>query len=91
VFEIQALAGIPQILTLLDEHCGDQTRAEALQQFREDLADTAVHLRDGWAPKREAAHQSARSNTGVRRNPVLPGDNDLCPCGSGKKHKLCCS
>jgi hypothetical protein len=55
VFEIQALAGIPQILSLLDEHCGDQTRAEALQQFRLDLADTAAHLYEGWAPRRQQA------------------------------------
>lgn len=51
------------------------------------------------APKREqvakpdAPNSRATSDgttTGARHKNKLVGDNDLCPCGSGKKYKKCC-
>lgn len=26
----------------------------------------------------------------IRKAGAVPGRNDLCPCGSGKKYKYCC-
>lgn len=37
-------------------------------------------------PKRE----KSRSNLEPYRRPKLPGRNEKCPCGSGKKAKRCC-
>lgn len=50
---------------------------------------TSLLIRD----KKAAASQDTRQNAEARRQPIrkdkLPGRNDPCPCGSGKKFKNC--
>ena len=50
-------------------------------------------VREAAPEQRAAANQDTRQNAEARRQPVhkekLPGRNDPCPCGSGKKFKNC--
>ncbi|MEG2521041.1 MAG: preprotein translocase subunit SecA [Christensenellaceae bacterium] len=45
-------------------------------------------------PQRRQSAQTANANAGEAKMPVhvekIPGRNDPCPCGSGKKYKNCC-
>ncbi|MEG2203301.1 MAG: SEC-C metal-binding domain-containing protein, partial [Christensenellaceae bacterium] len=45
-------------------------------------------------PQRRQSAQTANANAGEAKMPVhvekIPGRNDSCPCGSGKKYKNCC-
>lgn len=43
-----------------------------------------------WLPKRRADYEAIRPPTTVRRETPKVGRNDPCPCGSGRKYKLCC-
>ena len=85
-FAIQALAEIPQMLTLLDEFRGDKSREAMFALYRDSLADDADFLLDAWTKAR--AHAAAATS---RRAAPKVGRNDPCPCGSGKKHKKCCA
>ena len=70
------------------------------QPQRQQYTETKQNLDGGGAPQREqltneGQRQAAQSDTRPQqpRNPVvkdkLPGRNDPCPCGSGKKFKNC--
>ena len=51
--------------------------------------DHAAGLGHGEHQDPDAHHQIAGPQT-VTRDPPKPGRNDPCPCGSGKKFKMCC-
>jgi len=88
-FAIQALAEVPEMLKLLDEIRGDESREAMLEDYRESLADDADFLLDAWAAAR--AQPASRSPEATfRRDAPKVGRNDPCPCGSGKKYKKCC-
>jgi uncharacterized protein len=43
-----------------------------------------------WMPKRRADFEAVRAAGTVRRQGPKVGRNEPCPCGSGRKFKLCC-
>jgi hypothetical protein len=51
-FAIQALAEIPQMLELLDEFRGEDSRENMLARYRESLADDAGFLLEAWGEAR---------------------------------------
>jgi len=89
-FAIQTLAEIPQMLELLDDLRGEDSREVMLAGYRESLADDADLLREMWSEKR-AHPPSAPPETTFRREGIKVGRNDPCPCGSAKKYKKCCA
>jgi uncharacterized protein len=52
-------------------------------EFVESLASRVLAIRDYWLPGRKA-------KATIRHAQPIPGRNDPCPCGSGKKFKKCC-
>lgn len=43
-----------------------------------------------WLPQRHADYEAVLAAKPMRRERLRVGRNDPCPCGSGKKFKLCC-
>ncbi len=72
-----------------DEEAGAAGGKPVSTESREDMVDDALiaayDLRDYW---REAQFERERVKEPIRREPKV-GRNDPCPCGSGKKFKLC--
>lgn len=87
------------IMLLAHEHDPDPAMRPkpVAPENREELLETIIagltsiyryfepHRRSGLQAQREDAHTPLR-----RRGPKV-GRNDSCPCGSGKKYKLCCA
>ncbi len=48
------------------------------------------NLNEGRGAELNKAEDKKVTTKTVTSNPVKPGRNDLCPCGSGKKYKKCC-
>ncbi len=70
----------------------DEVREAAPEQHIEQhYNEEKVDLDD--PAQAAAANQDTRENAAAAREPIvkdkLPGRNDLCPCGSGKKFKNC--
>ena len=67
---------------------------ETYQAMLDDLPDCAVKIHEWWRKKFVASlptkSGTARYGT-VRRDAPKVSPNALCPCGSGKKYKRCCS
>lgn len=68
----------------------DEVEAEPIEESeREDLVDEMIEgvleIYDRLAPAREQALKPAT----FRHESELPGRNDPCSCGSGRKYKLC--
>ena len=59
-----------------------EERAEIEQDCEEDLPQAVVDIYRFWLAKRGVAT--------IRNDEPRIGRNDPCPCGSGKKFKLCC-
>jgi len=57
--------------------------AERHDAFAESLAECVLSIRDYWMQVRKATST-------IRHDSPVPGRNDPCPCGSGKKFKRCC-
>ena len=53
------------------------------EEFAESLAERVLAIQDYWLPVRKA-------KSTIRHTQPIPGRNDPCPCGSGKKFKKCC-
>ena len=68
-----------------DEKNGVAQSPEARDGMVADALVAAYDLRDYW---REAQFERERVKEPIRRAPKV-GRNDPCPCGSGKKFKLC--
>lgn len=64
----------------------DKTLADRHEEFVTMLPGCVLGIKDFWDSVRrtKAAFQS------VRHEAPVPGRNDPCPCGSGKKYKKCC-
>ena len=77
-------AQIPEIQREEVREAAPEQRSQRYTEQKDDLTNPA---------QRAAANQDTRQNTEARRQPVhkekLPGRNDPCPCGSGKKFKNC--
>ncbi|MGE5468961.1 MAG: UPF0149 family protein [Ignavibacteria bacterium] len=53
------------------------------KEFADSLSDCVLAIQDYWLPVRKA-------KSTIRHEQAVPGRNDPCPCGSGKKFKKCC-
>ena len=77
-------AQIPEIQREEVREAAPEQRSQRYTEQKADLDNPAQHA---------AANQDTRQNAEVRRQPIrkdkLPGRNDPCPCGSGKKFKNC--
>lgn len=77
-------AQIPEIQREEVREAAPEQRSQLYTEQKDDLTNPA---------QRAAANQDTRQNAEARRQPVhkekLPGRNDPCPCGSGKKFKNC--
>lgn len=69
---------------------GDVDDPDALAWFRSelDLEMLAVLLARFEAARRRLIEEAARF--APARRAAVPGRNDPCPCGSGRKYKKCC-
>ena len=77
-------AQIPEIQREEVREAAPEQRSQRYTEQKDDLTNPA---------QRAAANQDTRQNAEARRQPIhkekLPGRNDPCPCGSGKKFKNC--
>ena len=77
-------AQIPEIQHEEVREAAPEQRSQRYTEQKDDLTNPA---------QRAAANQDTRQNAEARRQPIhkekLPGRNDPCPCGSGKKFKNC--
>jgi uncharacterized protein len=64
----------------------DALTPEEMEASIDAIRPAALALHDYWISQPEAIPQVPRPVTVDK----LPGRNDLCPCGSGKKYKQCC-
>ena len=64
----------------------DAVRGEVI----EAMAMGAAQLYRHFGPARRAASRAERQALTFRRTAAKPGRNEPCPCGSGRKFKLCC-
>lgn len=84
------------IMMLEHEHDEDpETRSPEIEpDKRQELINyLVVGLNRAYryfAPHRRAAALASRQGSTFRRSAPKPGRNDPCPCGSGRKFKLCC-
>ena len=84
---------IPEIQQEEVREAAPEQHSQRYQETKEN-ADQPVQERLVDENQRAAAHHDTRSQaTEVNRTPIrkdkLPGPNDPCPCGSGKKFKKC--
>ncbi len=73
---------------------------EMIKNIQQDAVKMILHVRidrDHGAPKREKVAEPVTASHGgdgpkkpVARSSEKVGRNDPCPCGSGKKYKMCC-
>lgn len=66
-----------------------------VESIREDTVRMllTVRIQKNTPPQREQVAKPDAPNAGsitMTSSKKKPGDNDLCPCGSGKKYKKCC-
>jgi preprotein translocase subunit SecA len=64
-----------------------------IEAIREDTVRMllTVRIQKNVVPQREQVAKPDAPNAGsIRMTKKRPGDNDPCPCGSGKKYKKCC-
>lgn len=64
-----------------------------IESIREDTVRMllTVRIQKNVVPQREQVAKPDAPNAGsIRMAKKKPGDNDMCPCGSGKKYKKCC-
>jgi preprotein translocase subunit SecA len=77
-------AQIPEIQREEVREAAPEQRSQRYTEQKDDLTNPV---------QRAAANQDTRQNAEARRQPIhkekLPGRNDPCPCGSGKKFKNC--
>lgn len=75
---------IPEIQREEVREAAPEQRSQRYTEQKDDLTNPA---------QRAAANLDTRQNAEARRQPIhkekLPGRNDPCPCGSGKKFKNC--
>ena len=66
-----------------------KTGSSTNRPYPQDMGDTfgqAVRRMGGWGPYYKWLHQQRQPIVSKR----LPGRNEPCHCGSGKKFKKCC-
>ena len=76
---------IPEMQQEDVKEAAPQQRSQRYNEQKEDLNDPAQQA--------AASHDTRESAQQINRTPIvkekMPGRNDPCPCGSGKKFKNC--
>lgn len=84
IVSILMRAQIPEIQREEVREAAPEQRSQQYTEQKDELTDPG---------QKAAASQDTRQNAEARRLPIrkdkLPGRNDPCPCGSGKKFKNC--
>ena len=84
IVSILMRAQIPEIQREEVREAAPEQRSQQYTEQKDELTDPG---------QKAAASQDTRQNAAARRQPIrkdkLPGRNDPCPCGSGKKFKNC--
>lgn len=84
IVSILMRAQIPEIQREEVREAAPEQRSQQYTEQKDELTDPG---------QKAAASQDMRQNAEARRQPIrkdkLPGRNDPCPCGSGKKFKNC--
>lgn len=84
IVSILMRAQIPEIQREEVREAAPEQRSQRYTEQKDELTDPG---------QKAAASQDTRQNAEARRQPIrkdkLPGRNDPCPCGSGKKFKNC--
>lgn len=70
----------PQLRAEIDFAPGDEAKFAA--HWKENLVDCVIEAHDYWLEARLTPDT-------IRRDAPKVGRNDPCPCGSGRKYKLC--
>jgi uncharacterized protein len=78
--------GWDRLKTLVDNHPDTDARH---QQWVDRIAPAAKQIHAYWLARRAAETETIRSRQRPIRKAALPGRNDPCPCGSGRKFKQC--
>lgn len=63
---------------------------EAYKQFFEYADDTYQRLAEAWKRNQARTESQRAVRESARKGTLRVGRNDPCPCGSGKKYKMCC-
>lgn len=66
-----------------------QLNPEEVVALMESMGDTVMGIKEFWLPWRRRLAEEERTGRTVRVEKRI-GRNDPCPCGSGKKYKVCC-
>lgn len=77
---------VDEAIQLLTESCGLKSLRD-IEQLTE-LVFTLSNSIPRWYNKGYSPEEMAARLSGKRS--AMPGRNDPCPCGSGRKYKLCC-
>ena len=84
IVSILMRAQIPEIQREEVREAAPEQRSQQYTEQKDELTDPG---------QKAASSQDTRQNAEARRQPIrkdkLPGRNDPCPCGSGKKFKNC--
>ena len=80
------MADVDAVRQALGADADDETRLSWLAESAQAARGLFALWREVGLPEPLAADIAAPA-TAVR---AAAGRNDLCPCGSGKKYKLCC-
>lgn len=83
---LQALIDDPDLAALIEPFDAADVR-ESARSFTSRLVDTLLGAPLDVFPERP--QRASRSRAPVRRAVAKVGRNDACPCGSGKKYKVC--
>ena len=78
--------GWDQLKTLVDN---EPDAASTHQQWVDRIAPAARQIRAFWFARRAPESETIRNQQQPIRKAALPGGNDPCPCGSGRKFKHC--
>ncbi|WMS88471.1 UPF0149 family protein [Pleionea litopenaei] len=70
------------------EKVRQQSDRTQILQWKSEIAPAARNLYSHWYQQRNSSERS-RQLPFTRSEPKT-GRNELCPCGSGRKYKLCC-
>jgi preprotein translocase subunit SecA len=77
------------IRSLFNLHVVTETPPETLQQRRAPRRPSSLTFTGPNQGATAAGEEAGKVKTVTRDQPKV-GRNELCPCGSGKKHKKCC-
>ncbi len=82
-----------QALSQLRQELRDKFSASVIgdtQAYARAVEQEYRTLWQEWCGRQKVQQDQASDLQGMAASVMVPGRNDLCPCGSGKKYKQCC-